>query len=69
MKFKLTPLAIDLIWSMREGEETNKGGSKVSCSGYQERRLAIYWDREDHGNLEGEGSEGHFGHVYFEMLS
>ena len=22
MKFKLTPLAIDLIWSMREGEET-----------------------------------------------
>lgn len=52
-----------------EGGRRDKGASKVSCSGYQERRLAIYWDREDHGNLEGEGSEGHFGHVYFEMLS
>ena len=63
MKVKLTPFAIDLIWSVRRGEETNKDASKVSCSEYQEKRLAIYWDREDHGNLEGGGSEVHFGHV------
>ena len=54
---------------MREGEETSKAASKVFCSEYQEKQLAIYWDREDRGDLEGGGSEVHFGHVYFKILS
>lgn len=39
------------------------------CSEYQEKQLAIYWDREDRGDLEGGGSEVHFGHIYFKILS
>ena len=52
-----------------EAGRRDKDASKVYCSEYQEKRLAIYWDSEDHGNLKGGGSEVHFGHVYVETLS